>query len=217
MSVLAQQCYVGPPIYSAEQWKNKGALRSSSRLWKLYFILGVKCKVNPVCCSLLSLPAAQASRARRQSFPSNVYNAVGSSHLRKDSHWKCLQSCSGSSPRWSFSQQQLPEARGTAAFLLPYRRMCLPVSCVWDQGAKHPRWHGFLWQTWVNHFINGSVISCVGTHGRYRDFGCPYCSVFGWPSVTSQTPWQSSYLSASPNWSKSNFPSFKIRVINVTI
>ena len=160
VSVLpGQWCYISSPIYSVEHWENKGGPHRSSRLWKMYFILGVKCKLNPACCSRLSLLAIQASGARRQSFPSNVYNTVGSSHLQKDSRWIRIQSCSGSSPRCSFSQQQPPKARqgegyghaspamwGWCASRRPAPRIKAPSLTLWcNQLCGHWWWLPWFW------------------------------------------------------------------------
>lgn len=124
----------------------------------LCFILSAKCKLNPVCCSRLSLLALRASRARRQSFPRNVYNATGSSHLQKDSYWKCLPSYSRWEHLCSFPWTAAAWSKPCSCLSPALHRGCAAGACNGDQSGKALPWHGFLWRAWKR-TIKGSAIS----------------------------------------------------------
>lgn len=109
--LLAQRWCASPPTYSAEQWKDQGALCSSSRLWKLVF--HPRCQTRAKSCLLLiaGCPGIEDTGAIFSS-----RNLTSPERLVLETS----QSCWGSSPCCSFPQKQPPKARSTAAFLLPH-------------------------------------------------------------------------------------------------
>lgn len=102
-------------------------------------------------------------------FPQHAYYAVGISHLWEDSHWKCLQSCLGSSPHTAPSPNSSHPRRGAWPNFPWLRGRICPVPRI--KGTKRSHCWSFLWQTWVNHLIKGSIISHVGTGSGDHDFG----------------------------------------------